>query len=210
MNFPITVERLKTLTDLDWKKELEQLLKIAENGAAKIAEIIGSVFIKTNTVVNGAVPEKGATIKKLLNAFEKTAKDLGITNIWIDPDITGWFGDVTVSDVIAGPSRLLRFVNAITHTKIIDGCKQLNAYQEYDLGDAITRATQLVAAGELDLQNNRGVIIYLTNRRDGKSCRLHVWRHEGGRLDLYVYRVYPDYGWNAGHGTLVSNEALGE
>ncbi len=209
MEFPLATEVVNTTTNEGLKKELQQLLKIAGNVAAKTAEIIGTVFIKTSRVITVTAPTKGATIKSLLKDFKRAAADRGITDVYIDSDITGWFPKTKIGST-AGPSRLLRFVKSITHAKIIDGCKQMDAYQEYDLSDAIARATALVAAGELDEKNNTGVIIYLADRYESSPCRLGVWRGAGGRLDLYVRRVGPDREWFAGGGVLVSNENLGE
>lgn len=43
--------------------------------------------------------------------------------------------------------------------------------------------------------------------KDGDvPCRLGVWRGDGGQLDLSVYEVSLDYGYDAGYGVLVSNE----
>lgn len=208
MKFPLTTQLAESTADSALKAELDQLLKFAADIAAKIVEIIGKIFIKTATVITGAAPEQGATIDSLISNFKKVAGERNITDIWIDDDITGWFPDEKVAETIAGPSRLLRFVESITHAKIIDGCKQLNAYQEYDLSDAITRATQLVAAGELDKKDNTGIIIYLTNRKNGTPCRLDVWRNDDGKLDLHVFEVIPDSEWGAGNGVLCSNENL--
>ena len=209
MNFPLTEKLSQTTTDEGLKKELQQLLRFAQNGAAKIAEIIGKVFIKTATIIKGVVPAKGATIQSLLTDFEKAANEKGITDVYIDPDITGWFPKEKVSQNAAPDSRLIRFVNSITHASIIDGAKQLNAYQEHDLSDAIQRATQLVTAGELDKKDNTGIIIYLTNRKDGTPCRLGVWRFDVGRLSLHVNGVNLVSERSAGDGALVSNENLG-
>ncbi len=169
-----------------------------------------SNFSKTTVVIDGVVPEQGVTIQALLENFKQTAKDRGITDIWIDPGITRWFEGVEVSRLVADPSRLLRFVNEITHAKIVEECNKLNAYQEFDLSDGIQRATALVATGEIDQKNNRGVIIYLTNRRDGIPCRLFVWRREDGQLILRVRKAYRTNQWRIGHGTLVRNKSLGE
>lgn len=205
MKFTKVTELAASTADQELKSELDQLLKLAADVASKI---VGKIFIKTATVITGTPPEQGATIDSLISNFKKVAGEHNITNIWIDDDITGWFPNEKVSETIPEPSRLLRFVERITHAKIIDGCKQLNAYQEYDLSDAIARATQLVAAGELDKKDNTGVIIYLTNRRGSTPCRLYVWRGDVGGLGLYVDKVGLGHDWNAGYGVLCSNENL--
>lgn len=208
MKFPKVTQLAASTADQELKAELDQLLKFAADVAAKIIEVIGKIFIKTNTVINGTQLAEGSTIERQLENFKEVAKARGITNVWIDGDITRWFPNEKVSKTIAGPSRLLRFMESITHAKIIDGCKQLNAYQEYDLSDGIERATALVVAGELDKKDNTGIIIYLTNCKDGTPCRLVVWRDDDGELGLDVRKVDPDSECDAGGGVLCSNENL--
>ncbi len=209
MKFPKVTQLAASTADQELKAELDQLLKLAADVVAKIIEVIGKIFIKTNTVINGTqLAEGSSTIERQLENFKEVAKARGITNVWTGDNITRWFPNEKVSKTIAGPSRLLRFMKSITHAKIIDGCKQLNAYQEYDLSDGIERATALVVAGELDKKDNTGIIIYLTNCKDGTPCRLGVWRYGDGELRLGVSKVNPDYEWNAGYGVLCSNENL--
>jgi hypothetical protein len=210
MTFPLVTKFAEDTKDEPLKKELLQLLQLGNAAAERIVKVLNEVFIKTATIINGSVSPEGATIESLLEDFVKAANERGITNIWTDGDITAWFPKATVSKTVAGPSRLLRFVNAITHADIIDNCKQLNAFQEFDLGDGIKRATALVAAGELDKKDNSGIIIYLTNRKDGTPCRLDVWRRDGGELVLDVYEVDLGDESDAGNGVLASNENLGE
>ena len=208
MELPIITELEKTTDRKDLKKELQYVLKLAKKFGEKIIQTIGKVFILTATIIKGVSPPKGATIKTLLADFEKTAHEKGMDDVYIDDDITDWFPKEKVSQNVAGDSRLLRFVNSITHANIIGTAYQLNAYQEYDLSDAIQRATALVAAGELDKKDNTGIIIYLTNRKDHVPCRLLVWRYAGGLLYLNVRQVLPDNEWIASDGVLVSNENL--
>ncbi len=209
-SFPETQKFLETNTNDALSNEINYLLGLGREAAKKITEIISNVFIKTQTIIKGVIPAEKVRIQTLLDGFQKAAKEKGITNIYIDSDITGWFPNEKVSKTTAGDSRLLRFVKDITHANIISNAKQLNAYQEYDLSDAILRATALVTAGELDEKNNRGIIIYLTNRKNDVPCRLLVWRVDGGQLVLHVRRVALDNKWHAGDGVLVSNEHLGE
>ena len=210
MNIPLVTKFAEDTKDEPLKKELLQLLQLGKTAAEKITKVLNEVFIKTSTIIKGVAPAKKATIKTLLADFETTAKARDITNIWIDKDIINWFDGVKISEKIAGDSRLLRFVKDITHTDIIDNAKQLNAYQEFDLSDAIQRATALVAVGELDEKNNRGVVIYLTNKRGETPCGLFVWRHVDGKLNLHVLKVGLGRRWSAGFGALVSNENLAE
>ena len=194
---------------INFFKDFESLVKKWEAQSVK-NEILNRVFIKTATIIKGVVPVKDETIQSLLGAFEKAANERGITDVCIDGAITGWFPEERVTNSIPGDSRLLRFVGGILHSEVIGGAKQLAAYQEYDLGDAIQRATQLVAAGEVGQKNNTGVTLYLTNKRDGVSYRLLVWRHTDGQLRLTLSQVRLTRECGAGSGVLVSNENLGE
>lgn len=44
MNFPLTVKFLKEVTDLDFKKELEQLLGLVQNGFQQVKKVIGKIM----------------------------------------------------------------------------------------------------------------------------------------------------------------------
>lgn len=184
-------------------KEIDFLLNAIKNSAVTVLE---EIFLKTSTVVSGSIPQEGILISELIEKFKEAARKRGITNIWIDNDIIGWFGDYTANVSETKPSRLVRFLKTISHKTIINTSKQSNVYREYDLGDAISRATALVDAGELDETDNTRVVIYLQKRKNGSLYRLGVWRYDDGKLVLDVYKVNLDYKYDEGGGTLVSND----
>lgn len=184
-------------------KEIDFLLNAIKNSAVTVLE---EIFLKTSTVVSGSIPQEGILISELIEKFKEAARKRGITNIWIDNDIIGWFGDYTANVSETKPSRLVQLLKTISHETIINTSKQSNVYREYDLGDAISRATALVDAGELDETDNTGVVIYLQKRKNGSLCRLVVWRHADGELGLDVNEVGLDSKYGEGRGTLVSND----
>lgn len=184
-------------------KEIDFLLNAIKNSAVTVLE---EIFLKTSTVVSGSIPQEGILISELIEKFKEAARKRGITNIWIDNDIIGWFGDYTANVSETKPSRLVRFLKTISHETIINTSKQSNVYREYDLGDAISRATALVDAGELDETDNTEVIIYLQKRKNGSLSRLGVWRGGDGGLGLSVSEVLLGVEFDEGLGALVSND----
>lgn len=215
MKFPNVKALLTTTTDQKLKDELTELLMVAEEKVVgtieksnldKFSGIIGKVFIKTNTVIAGTVPPKGATVVTQLERVDTCAKKRGIIEVLIDPNIVAWFGNAQPSEKAVGSSRLVRFAEAITHRGIIANAKQVNLYQAIDIVEALDRIVSLIGAGELDEKNGRGVLIYLKNLEMGLVCRLYVWRSDSGALRVDIYEVIPDFRCDIGDGVLISEE----
>lgn len=169
------------------------------NGAA----IVSEKFEATEFIVSTTPTGNTYTIGKDRRKLVATKADGGLFD-YVDDDIAGWFPKVEFNDNESVSGKLQLFKNSITHRDIIAEGEQLGIYQEYELGQALLLANQLITAGALE-RNGYGVIIYLKNRKGDSRYRLSVWRGGNGRLKIRVYEVNLGYGWLASDGVLFSN-----
>jgi hypothetical protein len=194
--------------------------KNSEHFSLKIK--IDMEFLKTDTVISEADHEDGVTLQGLLDVFRKTANDRGIKNVVIDGDIAIVFAKTKLwikdydnesdSRKLANhpdvfkflSSRLYRFEKDITYRSMIETTKRSGAYQQYAIGEALICATKLVAEGELDNDNERGIMIYLLNTT-GTPLRLKICRFPGGRLLLHLGSIDAYRIWLAGCGILTTD-----
>ena len=79
----------------------------------------------------------------------------------------------------------------------------LQTHLQVNLLQGALLAIELVKSGAIN-EKGKGVIIYLTETKDGVSCRLFVWRNDDG-VRVFVDEVVPDSEYSTGHGVLSSN-----
>jgi hypothetical protein len=188
----------KLLKSKVFEKAAREFFK--QNGNV-VSEKFESTEITISTTPSGNTFNIKNDIKKLL----ATREEGGLFD-HRDGDITGWFGDVNFTDNEAVTGKVQIFKNAITYRDIIAEGENLGIYEEYELGQALLLANELVKAGAIE-KKGCGVIIYLKNRKNGNRCHLFVWRHDNGKFGVDALKV--DLGlnleWLAGHGVLFSN-----
>lgn len=142
-------------------------------------------------------------VKRDLKKFLALKSDGGKLD-WLDDDIIGWFGKVTIkgrkNKIV---SNIYRFLKNLTHQSIINTGKKFDIYKKYNLFDAIELASKLIDAGEVN-EKGKGIIIYLEEEHDGNPCRLNVFRSDVGKFSVFVNEVNPVGECVAGSGVLFS------
>ena len=193
-----------------WTKEHDAYLEsnpglftdFFNNLVSAMIGLIDSFFKKTTQIVLEKTTDE-FNVKRDLKKFLATKAEGGKLD-WLDDDIAGWFGDITVKGrgekVV---SFVYRFLKNLTHRQIIDTSEKFKIYKRYNLLDACEFASKLIDTGEIE-KNGRGVVIYLEEERDGKLCRLYVYRDDDGLLKASVLKVIFDFEFFADNGALCS------
>lgn len=181
-----------------WYEELKKFLRKEPCWVVTLE----SFFKKTIQIVLEPT-ERKFSVKEDISKFLPLKEDGGKLD-YLDPDIIGWFGNVTIkgraSKIV---SCLYRFLINLTHQEIISTGEKFKIYHKYNIFDAIEFAGKLINAGEVE-KPGTGVIIYLKEKYDNRGCRLGVGRGVGGGLCVFVSGVGPGVGWGAGCGVLFS------
>lgn len=190
----------EAMKELLGKKHFEKSVTEYYTGKYKV---VSEKFISSDIIVR-VVPELVTyNVKRDIKQLLATKEEGGLFD-YRDGDIVGWFGNVDFENAGAVSGRIQRFRNSITHRDIIAEGKNISIYREYDIVEALLLANELVKAGAIE-ERGKGIIIYLSNKKDGVSCRLGVWRCGDGGLGARVSRVGPDGEWGAGCGVLFRN-----
>lgn len=174
-------------------------------------------FTKTDTIVLGKIPQPSTTIASYVQEFQKVAKANGFHSEIYDAisGSRGSFPEEPIMFDISSPSVLMRFQtppeglpDMMTSGEIDSRLRENLIYQEFSLVDAIARATQLVAAGEVH-EDGTSIIINLVACSDEKEPRaLYLWLRPGSNT-LYLFvreRTHVLGGLISGGGVLASNE----
>ncbi len=193
----------------DLYEAMKELLKnkvfekaVTEHFTGKYAAV-SEKFTATEISVSTKSSKKTYNVKKDIKELLATKEEGGLFD-YRDNDIINWFGNVNFTPDKPAIGKVQRFRQNIAHRDIIAEGQKLGVYQEYDIVEALLLAGELVKAGAIE-EKGKGIIIYLSNKKDGVSCRLDVWRNDDGFLEVGVRRVDPDRECGAGRGVLFSN-----
>lgn len=159
-------------------------------------------FNRTNITVTIPIQTGTFNNQKDTSSILKLKKDGGMFDR-IDHDISGWEFDNNPTykgcEVVTGV--IDKFINDIKHGDIINESKMLGRYRNYNIWEAELLANELVKSGAIN-QKGKGVIIYLTETKDGIPCKLDVWCDCSDNIEVYVGKVRTNNECTTNYGVL--------
>ena len=127
---------------------------------------------------------------------------------YVDPKILNWFGeDLEQSPFQNFQVSYYQSQDNLSHSQAQESAKNQGVFKEYSLVQALLIAERAVQMGLLDWPR-KYLIIYITDRFEGKRCRILGYSYDDGSIEIFVNQMDPGDVWTPGVGYVF--DAAGE